>query len=66
MPHRSLEEINAELETARWKLSLLFAQIESLESLKKKVCEHKNTEYWKDPSGNNGGGYECKDCGKDL
>lgn len=33
-----------------------------------KVCKHPPEfhEYWNDPSGNNGGGWECTFCGADL
>lgn len=32
----------------------------------RRECPHVNTEYWPDPSGNNGGGHDCLDCGADL
>lgn len=29
-------------------------------------CTHPHKKRWNDPSGNNGGGYECLECGADL
>lgn len=32
-----------------------------------KICKHNSgTNFWQDPSGNNGSWYECKECGAEI
>lgn len=62
MTKRTFAEIKAEIDAVHRKTSRLWELKEELQS----VCPHKDTEYWQDPSGNNGGGWCCNDCGADL
>lgn len=52
---QQLRELNEQLEAVRRRIRALMKQ-----------CTHPKTEYWQDPSGNNGGGPVCQVCGEDL
>ena len=63
------EQVEYELKATRKNIAKLFSAIAKDEAWireVKKHCTHPVTEYWNDPSGNNGGGLECKVCEKWL
>lgn len=62
MTKRTFADIQAEIDVVKNKSARLWMLQEELQS----VCKHINVEYWRDPSGNNGGGWGCNDCGADL
>lgn len=64
-------DFEAALETEIAFQTTFFAQRirqQTRDAMLKKRCQHpaELQEYWPDPSGNNGGGWACGFCGKDL
>ena len=58
--------VNKHLKAAADEAYAAYVELRGLMAVHADNCAHENTHYWADPSGNNGGGNVCNDCGKDV